>query len=66
MEPMNEMLAKALLGQGMARQGADTMQLYPQYQQLQIDNATSNNPQPLPPFEEWAKQFMMQQNQGPM
>lgn len=60
---MKEMLARALLGGGMAGQAADTQQLYPIYQQQQIEAQTSGQP-PLPPFEEWAAQFMgQQQNQ---
>lgn len=69
MEDMKQMLARALLGNGMAGQAADTSQLYPQYQQYAID-AQSQGEQPVP-FEQWAAEFMgqgqqaQQQPQGP-
>lgn len=56
-----QMLARALLGNGMAGQNADIRQLYPQYQQAQIEAQTSGAG-PLPPFEQWAQQFMGQQS----
>jgi endonuclease YncB( thermonuclease family) len=55
------MLARALLGNGMAGKTADISQLYPQYQQAQIE--AQINGQPLPPFEQWAQQFMGQPQQ---
>lgn len=67
MEDMKQMLARALLGNGMAGQAADTSKLYPQYQQYAID-AQSQGEQPVP-FEQWASEFMgqgqMPQQQGP-
>lgn len=59
MEDMKQMLARALLGSGMAGQAADTQKLYPMYQQAAQEAASQG--QQIPPFEEWAAQFMGQQ-----
>ena len=53
---MKEMLAKALLGNGMAGQAADTSKLYPQYQEAMIEAQSQGQP-PIP-FEQWVQQFM--------
>jgi len=53
-----QLLARYLLGQGMAGKAADTQKLYPIYQKQQIDAQTSG--QQLPPFEEWVKQYQPQ------
>lgn len=60
---MNEMLARALLGNGMAGNAADTSKLYPQYQEEMIDAQSQGKP-PIP-FEQWVQQFMGQQQQMP-
>lgn len=56
-----EMLARALLGNGMAGQAADAQSLYPQYQQAMMEAQESGQP-PIP-FEQWAQQFMGQGQQ---
>jgi len=56
MNGMNEQLARALLGSGMAGQGADTMQAMPAYQQY-AQETMSQGQQPVP-FEQWVQQFM--------
>lgn len=62
---MKEMLARALLGNGMAGQGADTLQAEPAYKQY-AEQAMSQGEQPIP-FEQWMQQFMGQgQMQGGM
>ena len=53
---MQEMLAKALLGNGMAGQAADTSKLYPQYQEAMIEAQSQGQP-PIP-FEQWVQEFM--------
>lgn len=56
MAGMQEMLAKALLGNGMAGQAGDTSKLYPQYQEAMIEAQSQG--QPPVPFEQWVQQFM--------
>lgn len=58
-ETKRQLLARALLGAGVAGQAADTSQLYPIYQQQQMEAQSSG--QQLPPFEQWAQQYQMQQ-----
>ena len=59
-----QMLAKALLGGGMAGKAADVQQLQPIYQQ-QMAEAQMNGQPPIP-FEQWAQQFMQQQQEPGM
>ena len=50
---MQQMLAKALLGQGMAGQAADISKLQPIYQQQNMQAQMQGLP--FPSFEEWMK-----------
>lgn len=53
MENYQKMLARALLGQGMAGQAADMGQLQPIYRQQNMQAQMQGLP--FPPFEEWLK-----------
>lgn len=56
MEEVKKLLARALLGNGMAGSAADDMRLSPMYRQAQEQAAI--NGQQLPPYEVW-KQMQM-------
>lgn len=64
MDEKRMQLAQALLGGGAAQQGAQLQQLFPMYQQQQIEAQSSG--QQLPPFEQWAQQFQQQAPQQGM
>lgn len=60
-ENERQMMARQLLGRGMAGQTADTMQLRQMYQKQNIE--AQMNGQEFPPFEVWAQQMRQPQPQ---
>ena len=57
-DDQRKLMARALLGQGMAGQTADLQKLMPIYQQQSMQAQV--NGQPMPQFQEWAQQFLNQ------
>lgn len=58
-DSFTQMLARKLLGTGMASQASSDQQLYPIYQKEQIDKQTSGGE--IKPFEDWKKDYQSQQ-----
>lgn len=59
MDPsQRQALSQALLGQGMAKQAGNTMQLYPEYQRQAIEAQAQG--QEMPPFDVWVQQYQPQ------